>query len=310
VNIATDPCVYTVSNDDDVTSDLGSANDQDQFACCITGNCTFHSFEDTLTNVTNNVVINIETSVVLTTNITIVNVDNVLIKGKTVDSVLCANAANLAFVSCSNLTIEGIIWQRCGGLHFYNSSNITIQDCYFNYSSRQAVVMSEISEYVCIKNCQFKHNNYSGHGSAIHYSSLTSVNPPLLLSIHNCSFTSNGPAESVVYLNISSNYAHLFSLQGSIFVSNQGVPLYLLNTHAHILGTVLIRQNTANCGGGIFSTNCNIEIDKSSVHFYGNSATVSGGAVYIQNSNMTFGVNSLVRFENNDADVYGGAIFS
>jgi len=82
VNGATNPCVYAVSNDSNAISYPGSGNDQDQFACCLTGNCTFHSFEDALANITNNVVIDVEASVVLTSNLTVVNIENVLIKGK------------------------------------------------------------------------------------------------------------------------------------------------------------------------------------------------------------------------------------
>jgi len=163
--------------------------------------------------------------------------------------------------------------------------------------------MSEMSEDIYIKNCQFAYNNYSGHGSAIHYCSGTGINSPPFLSIDNCSFTSNGPADSVVYSN-----NHLL-IQDSVFISNQGVPLYLLNAHVHISGTVIIRENTAKYGGGIFSTHSTIEIDKSNVHFYGNSVAASGGGVYLQTSNMTFGLNSSVQFESNNAR-NKGVIFS
>ncbi|XP_065903979.1 probable outer membrane protein pmp6 [Dysidea avara] len=305
----TDPCVYTVSDYDDVSNDPG--NGQDQLACCVTGNCTFHSFEDALGNVTNNLVIDIETSVVLSSSLTIENFDNILIRSQINATVLCADVGNLRFVSCSNVTIEGIIWQGCGGPRFHNSSNITIQDCYFHNSTRQAVRMSEMSGDVHIKDCQFTHNNdYRGHGSAIHYSFQTVANPPPALNINDCSFTSNGPAGSVVYISSStSNMRYNLLLQDSVFINNQGVPIYLSNVHMNVLGTVPIRQNTANSGGGIFSTNSIIEFDNCSVQFCDNSATV-GGAIYFQNSDVTFGLNSSVQFENNYASTSGGGIFS
>ena len=312
---ANDTCVYTISDHGDVTTDLG--NDQDQLSCCVTDNCTFHSFEDALGNVTNNLVIDIETSVVLSSSFTIENFDNILIRSQTNATVLCANTGNLHFVSCSNVVIEGIVWQGCGGPHFYNSSNITIQDCNFHNSTRQAIVMSKMSGDVHIKDCQFTHNNdYGDHGSAIHYSSQTVANPPPVLNINNCNFTSNGPAGSVVYISSPTNNMHYnILLQDSVFINNQGVPIYLSNVHMNILGTVVIRQNTANSGGGIFSTNSIIEFDNCSVQFYNNSATDSGGAVYLQNSDMMFGLNSsvqgnsVVQFNNNSARD-GGAIRS
>ena len=309
---ANDTCVYKIRNHGDVSNDTGNGNDQDQLACCADGNCTFYSFELALGNVTNNVIIDIETSVVLSSSFTLENFNNIVIKSQINAIVLCANGGNLHFVSCNNVTIEGIVWQGCGGPDFYNSSNVTIQDCSFHNSTRQAVVMSEMSEDVNIKDCQFTHvNNYRGHGSALHYSSRTVANPPPVLNINNCNFSSNGPSGSVVYINSpTSSRHHNVLLQDSVFTNNQGVPIYLSNVHVNVLGTVLIRHNTANSGGGIFSTNSIIEFDNCSVQFYNNSATASGGAVYLEKSNMTFGLNSFAQFENHFASVSGGGIYS
>ena len=310
VKDANDTCIYTISDHGDVTTDPG--NDQDQLSCCVTDNCTFHSFEDALENVTSNLVIDIETSVVLSSSFTIENFDNILIRSQTNATVLCADVGNLHFVSCSNVTIEGIIWQGCGGPHFYNSSNITIQDCYFHNSTRQAIVMSEMSGDVHFKDCQFtQNNNYRGHGSTIHYSSGTVANPPPVLNINNCSFTSNGPAGSVIYIRgPTNNMRYSLLLQDSVFINNQGVPIYLSNVHVKALGTVVIRQNTANSGGGIFSTTSMIEFESCSVQFYNNSATSNGGAVYLENSDMIFGLNSSAQFEGNRANGNGGALYA
>jgi len=317
VKSANGTCVYTIRDHGDATTNTGNGNDQNQLACCVNGNCTFHSFEDALGNVTNNVVIDIKTSVVLSSSFTLENFNNILIKSHTNATVLCTNGGNLHFVSCNNVTIEGIIWQGCGGPHFYNSSNVTIQDCYFHNSTRQAVVMSEVSGDVHIKDCQFAHNNnYGGHGSALYYLFGTVAYPPPVLSINNCSFTSNGPSDSVVYITSPTSSGHdNLLLQDSVFTNNQGVPIYLSNVHVNVLGTVLIRQNAANSGGGIFSTNSIIEFNNCSVHFYNNSATASGGAVYLENSDMVFRLNSsvygncVVNFNSNSAR-YGGAIRS
>ncbi|XP_065904070.1 probable outer membrane protein pmp6 [Dysidea avara] len=307
---ATDPCVYIVSDHGDVTSDPGNKNDQDCLPCCVTGNCRFGSLEDALTNISNNVVIDIaETSVAMIKSITIENVNSILIKGQTNARVLCNNAGNLHFVSCTNVTIKGIVWQGCGGLQFHSSSDITIQDCCFHNSTRQAVVMSEMSEDIYIKNCLFtQSNDNTSYGSAIRYSSRTVSNPPSVLNINNCSFISNGPTVgSVVYIRSRTRCSLL--LQDSVFSNNQGVPIYLSNVHVNVLGTVLLRQNTAKFGGGIFSTNSIIEFDNCSVQFYNNSAT-SGGAVFLEGSDMIFGINSSVMFENNHAYLTGGGIFS
>ena len=309
---ATDNCIFTVSDYATVTSDPGSGNDQDQFACCVDNSCTFDSFEDALTNVTNNVIIDIKTSSEVISTVNVENVNNILIRSQSNVTVLCANTGGLRFVSCSNITIKGIILQGCEGLQFSNPSNITVQDCSFYNSTGQAVVISGKLRDVYIKDCQFTHNNnYSGLGSAIWYLSGTVDNPPAVLSISNCNFTSNGPAESVVYIrSATSKVHHIVLLEDSVFISNQGVPIFLSNAHIDVLGTMLIRQNTAKSGGGVYSSNSIIEFYDSSVQFYDNSVIASGGAVYLYNSDLIFGFNSSVQFENNDASKPGGGIFS
>jgi len=189
---------------------------------------------------------------------------------------------SLHFLSCSNLIIEGIIWQGCGGLQLTSPSNAIIQDCSFHQSTGQVVLISGMPEDVYIKDCQFTHNNdYSSHGSAIWYSPGTVANHPPVLGINNCNFTSNGPVTSVVYISsLTSNVRHSLLLQDSMFISNQEVPIYLSNAHMLVLGTVLIRQNTASSRGGGFGTNSIIEFNDVSVQFYDNSATASGGAVF------------------------------
>ena len=255
----------------------------------------------------------------MTSNITIESVNNIVIKSQINATIRCANPVKLCFVSCSNVIIEGITWQECGGLQFHSSSNTTIQDCCFHNSTRQAVVMSEVSGDAYIKNCQFLSNVYSGHGSAIQYSYRAAIqysywagtNPSPEFSINNCSFTSNGPSTSVVYIaSSSSSFYPVLLLQDSVLANNNGVPIYLSNVHGKVLGTVLIKHNTARSGGGIFSFSSSIEFNNCRVHFNNNSVRGIGGAVYLSNSELAFGLNTSVRFENNTARVIAGGIYS
>ena len=298
---------FAINNDSAVTVTPSKGN-QDHLSCCVTGNC---SFQDALTNVTNDVVIDVKTSTVLSAIISIENVDNILIRSQTNATISCADSALLRFVSTSNITIEGINWQGCEELQFYNSSNVTVRDCNFHNSTKQALVMLESSGDVYIKDCYFTQSNSFGQGSAIHYSSETVTNPPLSLIINNCSFTSNGPTGSVVYVSSPTRNTrpNLF-VQDSVFVNNLGVPIFLSSVELHFLGSVLFRQNTAYSGGGIFSINSIVHFDNCSVEFYSNSSPENGGAVFLHYSNMIFGSDSAVRFENNSASIHGGAIFS
>ena len=311
----TNPCVYTIATDNNgyYSYNVPIGNKQNQLLCCKTGNCTFRSFEDALGNLTSNVVIELNISVVVTANITVENIDNFVMKSYADNTVHFTNTVNIRFVSCRNLTIEGISWRHIGGLQFHNSSNITIQSCYFHNSTRQAIQITGMQGDVKIKDCQFKHNvQYSGNGSAIHYSSGTVNNPPSVLSIKNCSFTSNGPSGSVVYLVSSSSnvYCSIF-LQDSVFSHNQGVPIFVSNTQIQVLGTALFLRNSASNGGGIYSDESIVLFNKCKVQFFYNFATFKGGAFYGSHSNITFHSDSSVQFKNNQASTnYGGAIFS
>ena len=93
-------------------------------------------------------------------------------------------------------------WIGCGtdninhtkpGLSLSYSFNVTIQNCTFQQSVGQAVVLSEMSGDVNINNCKFLNNRrYRGHGAAIHYSSSTNntINySQFVLTIKKCNFS-------------------------------------------------------------------------------------------------------------------------
>ena len=128
-------------------------------------------------------------------------------------TVNCKGVAGIHFTFCNNCIINGITWDGCGtgnidnhtlpGLKLSYSSNITIQNCSFQHSMGQAVVLSDILEDVNINHCKFVNNShYRGHGAAISYSSNNYIMnyPTLLFEICNCNFTNNEGAESLVYI--------------------------------------------------------------------------------------------------------------
>ena len=206
-------------------------NNQDVVSCCSSGNCVFNSLSDALLAATSNTLINLTTNIDLTSNVTIDHVANITIDGVNSPTVHCTNTGGVHFISYSNVTITGIIWEGCGfnggnttityinpAMQFYSSSSVTIQNCYFQNSTGQAVVLSMVSD-VWITSCQFTHNNqYGGHGAAIHYLCGTENHNQLLLIINNCSFTLNGPAESVLYFNVSASEVYEnVSIQNAVF---------------------------------------------------------------------------------------------
>ena len=216
----------------------------------------------------------------------------------------CNGSGRLHFVSCYNCTIEGITWEGCGARNIIlnddddiypvfqltDSYNLTIQNCSFQHSIGQAIVLSRMSGDVNINYCNFLYNNeYEGHGMAIHYSSNNILTyPPIIFIITGCNYFYNGRAKSIVYFSKFSTkfkVCEYFKLQDSKFIHNKEVPVYLSNQDLHINGNVEFSNNVAEDGGGIFiSDHSNVIFHKSAtVNFTNNRATNNGGAIFLSN---------------------------
>jgi len=274
------------------------------------------SFEALFDNtVTNDSIINIPSTIMLSKTVELKNYKNITIIGESVVTV----TGSLMFESCNGISIEGIIWERCGtdhdsftnpSLEFYDSSNILIQNCTFTHLKGQAIVLSEVSGNVFINNSQFTHNNeYMGHGTAMHISQ-SKNHGQLNVTIDNCNFTLNGPAESVVYINGLQSYNDVI-VKNSAFIKNQGVPIYVAYANLHLNDTVLFEQTKARAGGGIYSISSMVFFnDKSNVTFYRNSVQTDGGCIFLDHSSIFIIGNSAVKFTENNAVRDGGAVYS
>ena len=186
--------------------DFFTSGDDDFSTCCVYGNCSCNSLDHALSHLTSNVLINITTDVTLSLPTKALDLKNVSIIGHNNPTVNCRKVGALHFTFCHNCIIRGITWDGCGtkaepGLNLSFSSNITIQNCYFQHSIGQAVILSEVIGDVNINHCQFVYNShYRGHGAAVHYSSSNVTNHlQSLLTISNCNFTNNKGAKSLVY---------------------------------------------------------------------------------------------------------------
>ena len=327
---AVKPCSsYTCDDHADFEDDVsGSGNDKETIPCCSCGNYSFYSIVDALNNVTSNTVMKVSTDVVLSSNVLLVSLSNIAIIGQGNPTVNYIASGSVKFVSCFNITIEGIIWKGSGsrghhtiyasdyyyyipfsgsgsdnenllpGVEVQHSSNITIQNCLFNDAASQAVLLSNVSGNVHVSNCQFTDNKYNGHGVAL---SFPAQSTEAQLTINNCNFSSNGYSQSVVYIKNSnrSNHPSLL-LQGSTFLNNQGVPIYIVQTSLILNNSVLFRNNRATNGGGIYSSNSTIIFDfKCNVTFMSNLVSSDGGAIYQTFSKIFFRMNATVMFIRN-----------
>ena len=318
------------SEDGDKFPKYGNVN---TLLCCVYGNCSCHSFDDALDNLTSNVMLNITTDVMLSLLIKASSLENVSIIGHNNPTVNCKGVGGIHFTFCHNCIIQGITWDRCGteiivndivpGLKLSYSSNIIIQNCSFQHSIGQAVVLSDISGDVNINHCKFVNNHFRGHGVAISYSSNNIINySPLLFKLYNCNFTHNKGSVSncsfthkgaVSLVHIENGMPGLnnnITLCDSIFYNNQGVSIYVANQKLYLHGKHLFQSNTACFGAGIYISNSSTVIfsRNSDVVFIQNSARYGGGAIYCGGS-LLFTDNSITVFSNNNADE-GGAIYS
>ena len=168
---------------------------------------------------------------VLSSIVPLVDLTNITITGHNNPTVNCNISGGLHFISCRNCVIEGITWDGCGGstsdnnnvspvLQLFNSSNITIQNCLFQHSTGQAIVLSEMIGEVNINHCNFLSNYvYKGHGTAIHYSSNNMLTSSVILMIASCNFFYNEKAKSVLYFGQSSaKLSAYMNLQNSITI--------------------------------------------------------------------------------------------
>ena len=292
--------------------------------CCVNGNCTCNSLDHALANLTSNVLINITTDVMLSSLIKLPDLENVSIIGHNNPTVNCKTVGGVHFNCCHNCIIQGITWNECGtkvinnntepGLALSYSTNIIINNCLFQHSKGQAVLLSAVSGNVSIVNCRFTHNSqYRGHGAAIHYSSGYLTNcPQLSFIISDCNFTYNKHAESLVYIEnripeCNSNIV----FYSSRFCHNQGSSVYAISQNIYFNERLLFQNNTGKSGTGIYVRDCSTVIfgENSEVTFFQNIANLSDGIVFLRNhSNVIFDKNSVATFDGNKAT--SGTIYS
>ena len=299
------------------SSGEGSTTGSGQSTFSNDSNCSFHH---ELANLTSNGLITIMTDVMLLSIVPLVGLENILIIGHDNPTVNCDNTGGIHFDNCHNCTTTGITWEKCGTkndnmpvMKLYNSSNIIIQNCSFQHSITQAIALSEMLGNVTISGCKFVSNNHSeGNGTAIHYSSKPKHHSKFLLSISNCNFSHNGASinTSIVYISPSSNKSmEQVYLTNSVFLNNQGTPVYVSHQNVVTSGIIVFDGNEVNNGGGIFITNqSSVVFENSEIKFINNKALHDGGALYVQNSDVIFKNNSIVIINSNQAR-YGGGLY-
>ena len=303
-----------------------SCSDHKEYYICQHNKCFCKMLQD----IPSDAVVTIAENITLSSTIQLTKLVNVSLIGYNNSSIQCKNDGGLQFTSCSNVAIVNITWNAFNSkknmfnnttpqIRFNGSSNITIDNCTFQQSVGQAIVLSEVSGDVDIKHCKFV-DNYNVHphrlhGTAIHYSSncTKSLNDRLMIS--DCYFSGNSGIVSLILLeNLHNNsWCESVVLQDSKFNNNKGICIYLSNQNLYIKGNVQFEYSKADNGAAIFiNYHSNVTFDKASnTSFTHNTAVTSGGAIYISNwSSVVFKSNAYAIFAGNKAMISGGSIYS
>ena len=303
-----------------------SGEDDNNHICCVYGNCSCNSLDQALAYLTSNILINITSDVTLSSLAKVSDIENVTIIGHNNPTVNCKDFGRIHLNFCINCIIQGITWDGCGSvdidnrtepvLKLSNSSNITINNCSFQYSKGQAVLLSEVSGDVNVDHCNFVHNNhYRGHGAVIHYSSsnVRNCHQLAVFTIIGCNFAYNY-AKSLVYIeNTITRHNVNVTIHYTKFCHNQGVSVYAVSQNIYLTGKNVFHNNTAKNGTAIHISDHSTVIfsENSDVTFTQNFAKDRGGTVFLRNhSNVIFDQNSVIVFNDNIATYYGGTIYS
>ena len=292
---------------------------------CISKQCyNCKKLEDILVTTTKVLITDISDAVLLSSSISLENLETISIIGNNKLTVLCVNGSGVSLRNCSSFAVEGITWVGCGDifsfqpvLSIYKSIKVTIINCSFQNSLGVVIIVDNAMGNVTINGSSFINNNqYKGHGGCIKYIGSYPSLEKHHFTINNCNFVYNGVFNSIVFIRIRGYIYFTNHIINSNFYNNKGIPFYLSlpllkNSNViHIIGKVLFVNNMAKNGAGNYSQRGTVIFDKDSyVKFINNSVEQSGAAIFISmGCNIIFRHNSKVEFKNNKAT--NGTIYS
>ena len=159
---------------------------------------------------------------------------------------------------------------------------------------------------------------HQGTGIFLWFSSLN-----IYIEISFCNILNNiGGDSSIVYLesSLSNHNNQIISIRSSQFTSNLGSALYLSNCFVNFEGSSLFTSNSAPNGAAVYvAKNSLVAIsENSTLKFVNNAASLYGGAIYVnlpitcvfQGITFIYLPNSsVVLFVNNSAEIAGDSLY-
>ena len=258
-------------------------------------------------------------------NFSIVFSNNTATQGGAIYSI---EGSNVTFQSPVTITFNQNEALRYGGslylednstVKFKEDSTVTYCKCKASIGNGGAIYCTDNSVVLIqeMSNVTFN-ENMAIDGGALYFefeSSIVFHNNSLTTFNNNTATTSGGA------IHFETNSQGIFEGTASLsFFSNSatksGGAMYLGNNISlsfdngnPINASKMFSQNNAETGGAIFLMNSEIEFDNNSVTFDNNTARQDGGAIYSDQSNLSFNNDCNIKFSNNRANEYGGAIY-
>ena len=202
-------------------------------------------------------------------------------------------------------------------------NTLSVISSHFVYSGNGALLIQlGTNNSVKLYNATFADNIGSAdiHGTALHITGDFS-----LINISLCNFNDNIGGNSIVYIDVTlEGYFPFFhcnvSISSSNFINNEiGSPLQIANSFLNFYSTTLFKDNSARSGGAIYiALTSQITVDDgSTVQFINNTASLRGGAMYIDLTNCydrgivfpNFTRYDAISFINNSAKLSGNSIY-
>ncbi|MDR0485299.1 MAG: OmpA family protein [Elusimicrobiota bacterium] len=141
------------------------------------------------------------------------------------------------------------------------------------------------------------------------------ISPRVLINKSSLSFIQNTAKNGgAIYVgHTQAEYQLSFDGSSAVFTNNtaisSGGALFLGRINVQIFNSqIKFAGNTANSGGAIFMDNSVFISTNSNIRFDRNTASIGGAIALSNKSSMTFTKKSSISFENNYADISGGAI--
>ena len=257
-------------------------------------------------------------------NFSIVFSNNTATQGGAIYSI---DDSNVIFQSPVTITFNQNEASRYGGslyledstVKFERDSTVTYYKCKASNGNGGAIYCTDNSVVLIqeMSNVTFN-ENMAINGGALNFqfeSSIVFHNNSLATFNNNTATTSGGA------IHFETNSQGIFEGTASLsFFSNSatksGGAMYLGNNVSlsfdngnPINTSKMFSKNSAETGGAIFLMNSEIEFDNNSVIFDKNTARQDGGAIYSDQSNLSFNNDCNIKFSNNRANEYGGAIY-